>query len=333
MIRRTASAARASASARRRGRAPGRRPGLARQRDTDPSSATAASTGTSRRRVRSRRSAISWPVGSAKPARRKRGTSGRSERGGAHRQKSGSSSDGSAGSLAASGTTPWKERRWSGHGPSRASASEVRGGRVPLCCRKPYSGVAAVGTHHEGVAGDLREDGRGRHRGRTAIARDDRPLAAGHAGNAEVPVDEDQTGRQVESRERGAHRGPRRLQHVDHVDLPRSDATDRRRRARAARISRARYRRCRPLRSLESCSPSMGVVGSRITAAATTGPPGARAPPRPRPRPRGLAPRRRAPGRKRSLLELEQPCLQGTGAAPAHSGTRPRDCRPGAGAS
>ena len=55
-------------------------------------------------------------------------------------QKSGSSSAGSTGSPAPPGITPWNERRRSGHGPRRASASRCAAVAYPLCCRKPYAG-------------------------------------------------------------------------------------------------------------------------------------------------------------------------------------------------
>ena len=154
---------------------------------------------------------------------------------------------------------------------------------------------------------------------------------AGDAGNAEVPVDQDEAGRQVESRERIAHRGPRRLQHVDHVDLPRSDAADRE----GERVRADLPREPPPLspgEELESRSPSMGVVGSRMTAAPRRGRPGGRARPRPRPPPRDPAPRHRAPGR-RGPPRARTALSGGTGAALAHSGPRPRDCRPSAGGS
>ena len=74
---------------------------------------------------------------------------------------------------------------------------EMRGGRVPLVLPEAVLGIAPVGAQHEGVARDLREDRRGGDRRRAAIAGDDRPLGAGHAGDPEVAVDQDEPGRET----------------------------------------------------------------------------------------------------------------------------------------
>ncbi len=135
VMRWAASAARASVSARRRGER-GAWPGPAAS-EYRPSSATAASIRTNRRRVRSRRSAISWPVGIGEAREEETRDEKALQRGGAHVRRAAARGEASTGSPMPPGATPWKERRWSGHGPSRASASRCAAVAYPLCCRKP----------------------------------------------------------------------------------------------------------------------------------------------------------------------------------------------------
>ncbi len=102
------------------------------------------------------------------------------------------------------------------------------------------------------------------------------PLTMARVGTRErraaVAVDQASPGATRQRLDRAAHREQRRLQDVERVDL---GDVRRRRRAHAsalARISTASRARAAPDSSFESRRPAIGRAGSRITAAATTGP-------------------------------------------------------------
>jgi len=78
---------------------------------------------------------------------------------------------------------------------------------------------------HNRIAGDLRDDARGRDAEAVAIAVDDRRLRQGKGKNRQA-IDQDMLRLIGKGRERGAHRLVGRPQDIDRVDFHRIDDAD-----------------------------------------------------------------------------------------------------------
>ena len=164
-----------------------------------------------------------------------------------------------------------KLRRWIGEGPSRSRASRCAPRSIALVARESVLGIAAIHLDHLPVPGHLGENRRGADRRDGGVASHHRPHRTGHV-RATIPVHEDQIRRRVEPGDRFAHRLHRGLEDVDRIDDVDVGPRDRIACRPLPDLDLQRSARCCAERRLESPRPTIRTAGSRITAAATTGP-------------------------------------------------------------